>query len=125
MFLSGALLFTAHAAKAYANSYFRAKIAQERFAEAVTTAYEENGVAELLSNPAAAARLWTDAWSYAVDSAQRSILFWETMRQRGERSRPVGKHRGRKITTIAHPTYTSQLVLHATATYPGFDIVTT
>jgi spore maturation protein SpmB len=27
MFLSGALLFTAHAAKAYANSYFRAKIA--------------------------------------------------------------------------------------------------
>jgi len=27
MFLSGALLFTAHAAKAYANSYFRVKIA--------------------------------------------------------------------------------------------------
>ncbi|HET9220351.1 MAG TPA: DUF6644 family protein [Terriglobia bacterium] len=27
MFLSGALLFTAHAAKAYANNYFRAKIA--------------------------------------------------------------------------------------------------
>jgi hypothetical protein len=27
MFLSGALLFTAHAAKAYANTYFRAKIA--------------------------------------------------------------------------------------------------
>lgn len=27
MFLSGALLFTAHAAKAYANGYFRAKIA--------------------------------------------------------------------------------------------------
>ena len=61
----------------------RAKIAQQRFAEAVKAAYEENGVAELLTSPAAAARLWTDALSYAVDSAQRSILFWDTMRQRG------------------------------------------
>src|SRR6187551_2811120 len=61
----------------------RAKIAQDQFTEAVKRAYEENGVAELLTNPAAAARMWTDALSYAVDSAQRSILFWDTMRQRG------------------------------------------
>ncbi|HKU86802.1 MAG TPA: DUF3141 domain-containing protein [Casimicrobiaceae bacterium] len=61
----------------------RAKIAQAQFAETVKKAYEENGVAELLTNPAAAARMWTDALSYAVDSAQRSILFWDTLRQRG------------------------------------------
>ena len=61
----------------------RAKIAQEQFAESVKKAYEENGVADFLTNPAAAARLWTDALSYGVDSAQRSILFWDTMRQRG------------------------------------------
>jgi len=61
----------------------RAKIAQEQFAETVRKAYAENGVAELVTNPAAAARLWTDALSYVVDSAQRSILFWDTMRQRG------------------------------------------
>ncbi len=61
----------------------RAKIAQEQLTETVKKAYEENGVAELLTNPAAAARMWTDALSYAVDSAQRSILFWDTMRQRG------------------------------------------
>ena len=61
----------------------RAKIAQDHFSDAVKGAYEKYGVADLLTNPAAAARLWTDAYAYAVDSAQRSILFWDTMRRRG------------------------------------------
>ena len=27
--------------------------------------------------------LWQDAWQYGLDSAQRSVLFWDTLRQRG------------------------------------------
>ncbi len=26
---------------------------------------------------------WHDAWEYAIDFAQRSALFWDTLRQRG------------------------------------------
>ena len=29
------------------------------------------------------ARLWTDAVEYAIDAAQRTVLFWDVMRQRG------------------------------------------
>ena len=29
------------------------------------------------------ARLWTDAVEYAIDAAQRTVLFWDAMRQRG------------------------------------------
>src|SRR6185437_13537844 len=29
------------------------------------------------------ARFWTDAVDYVVDAAQRTILFWDAMRQRG------------------------------------------
>jgi len=61
----------------------RVRVAQERFAEAMKAAYESNGAAEMLMNPAAAARVWTDAGSYMVDSAQRAILFWDALRQRG------------------------------------------
>ena len=61
----------------------RAKFAQQDFADAVKEAYEKNGIGEMLANPAAAARLWTDAYSYLVDSAQRSILFWDAIRERG------------------------------------------
>ena len=61
----------------------RAKIAQDRLGERLRKAYDANGIGEMLTNPAAAAKVWTDAYSYAVDSAQRSILFWDTIRQRG------------------------------------------
>jgi pimeloyl-ACP methyl ester carboxylesterase len=61
----------------------RAKIAQDRFTGELQKAFTENGVGELMRNPAAAAKLWADAYAYAVDSAQRSILFWDTLRQRG------------------------------------------
>ena len=30
------------------------------------------------------ARLWTDAVEYAIDAAQRSVLFWDALRQRGK-----------------------------------------
>jgi pimeloyl-ACP methyl ester carboxylesterase len=60
----------------------RAKLAQERFAEQMRKALDDN-VGALLSNPAAAANVWADWYDYAVDGAQRSILFWDTLRQRG------------------------------------------
>ena len=28
-------------------------------------------------------RFWTDAVDYAIDAAQRSVLFWDALRQRG------------------------------------------
>jgi pimeloyl-ACP methyl ester carboxylesterase len=68
----------------------RCKVAQEHYTEALQGAYEQN-VRPLMTDASAAARLWSDWQAYAVDGAQRSILFWDTIRQRGnaavERSR--------------------------------------
>jgi pimeloyl-ACP methyl ester carboxylesterase len=61
----------------------RAKVAQERFSAALQNAYVGNGVRQVLANPAAIATAWTDAYTYAVDAVQRSVLFWDTMRERG------------------------------------------
>src|SRR3954451_3970762 len=60
----------------------RAEIARERYAEALKTAYNEN-IRPLMASPAAAASAWTDWPAYAIDSVQRQILFWDTLRQRG------------------------------------------
>ena len=60
----------------------RTKLAQEHFTERMQKAYADN-VAGLVKQPASAAGVWTDWYRYAVDFAQRSILFWDTMRQRG------------------------------------------
>ena len=60
----------------------RAKVAQEHFAEQLQKAFDDN-LSAVLTHPAAAANIWSDWYSYAVDAAQRSILFWDTMRQRG------------------------------------------
>jgi len=56
----------------------RAKLAQEQFTQRVQKAFEQQG-SGLMSKPASP---W-DLWTYAVDFAQRSILFWDTLRQRG------------------------------------------
>ncbi|HEY1328488.1 MAG TPA: DUF3141 domain-containing protein [Casimicrobiaceae bacterium] len=61
----------------------RAQVAQEQFSDALKKAYDANGIPALLRDPAAAATVWTDAYAYAVDAAQRSVLFWDTIRQRG------------------------------------------
>ena len=60
----------------------RAKIAQEQFTGRIRSAVDRN-VAATPGGPAPAARAWQDWQSYAIDAAQRSILFWDTMRQRG------------------------------------------
>ena len=60
----------------------RADIARDHFTTQLRKAFDDN-VQALVSNPAAVTNLWSDWYEYAIDSAQRSILFWDTMRQRG------------------------------------------
>jgi len=60
----------------------RTRHAQQRFAERLREAYEGN-VTPLLATPQMPWTLWTEAAAYAVDAAQRCVLFWDTMRQRG------------------------------------------
>ena len=59
----------------------RAKTAQDNFKEQLTKAYGDN-FSGLPSAGIAAASSW-DWYRYAIDAAQRSILFWDTIRQRG------------------------------------------
>jgi pimeloyl-ACP methyl ester carboxylesterase len=58
----------------------RAKTAQENFVQKLKAAYESN---DLWTAPKNAANYWRDWYDYAVDTSQRSILFWDTLRQRG------------------------------------------
>jgi len=77
-------LSTSHDVAAKATRVFqtRAKLAQERFNERVQAAYNDNA-SELISKPRSLWDIWADSGRYAVDFAQRSILFWDTLRQRG------------------------------------------
>jgi pimeloyl-ACP methyl ester carboxylesterase len=61
----------------------RAEVAQAQFAQRLSHAVEDDGVRDLFASPAAGARVFADWTSYAVDATQRSILFWDTIRQRG------------------------------------------
>jgi pimeloyl-ACP methyl ester carboxylesterase len=54
----------------------RLKLAQERFTARIEAATKAE------STPPVPATPW-DGWQYAVDLTQRSILFWDTLRQRG------------------------------------------
>src|SRR5512134_803305 len=71
----------------------RLEAAQERFTERARAVYEAQQQ-ELLSPPANPLALWESAIAYGVDFAQRSVLFLDTLRERGnafvERER-VGK----------------------------------
>ncbi|MCC6378346.1 MAG: poly(3-hydroxybutyrate) depolymerase, partial [Burkholderiales bacterium] len=61
----------------------RAQVAQDAFAAELRRAWSAPAVAALLADPGSGARLGSDWYGYAVDAAQRSILFWDTMRERG------------------------------------------
>ena len=60
----------------------RTQIALERFGERMRQASERQ-VATLPANPTSLAQLWAGGAQYALDFAQRSVLFWDTLRQRG------------------------------------------
>jgi len=59
----------------------RTKVAVERYTARVKDAFDALGSAA--ANPSLPSQLAFDATRYAVDFAQRSILFWDTLRQRG------------------------------------------
>ena len=60
----------------------RLTIAQEHFTERARKAYETYGK-PAAAQPKSPMEMWTDVANYAVDFAQRSVLFWDTLRQRG------------------------------------------
>lgn len=60
----------------------RQQLAQDRFKERVRKAVEARA-AELTAQPATPWDLWTNWVGYSTDLAQRSVLFWDTLRQRG------------------------------------------
>jgi len=59
----------------------RAQLAQSRYAERVRKALAEQLTSA--SQPTSPWEWWTDWYQYSVDFAQRSVLFWDTLRQRG------------------------------------------
>ena len=59
----------------------RTRLALGRFNERAQKAREQ--AAELTMNPTSLSELWAGGARYGVDFAQRSILFWDTLRQRG------------------------------------------
>jgi hypothetical protein len=60
----------------------RVKLAQEHFVNRMQEAFSKT-MGELLARPLLPQEIWSDACNYVVDCAQRSILFWDTLRQRG------------------------------------------
>ena len=60
----------------------RTRLALERVSERVKDACEPR-VAELTANPMLPWQLWASGGQYAVDFAQRSVLLWDALRQRG------------------------------------------
>ena len=59
----------------------RARLAQERLAERVRKVYDESKA--LFSKPVMPSDIWSGGARYALDFAQRTVLFWDTLRQRG------------------------------------------
>src|SRR5262245_19589079 len=60
----------------------RLKLAQEKFAEGARGAVEV-GKSEATDLPLTPWSLMQAGFDYALDFTQRSVLFWDTMRQRG------------------------------------------
>ena len=60
----------------------RTELARDRFQSRVSGAYEAQ-IAPLLTSPTTPWDLWSDWYQYNVDLGQRMILFWDTLRQRG------------------------------------------
>jgi len=61
----------------------RTQLAQERFKERTEPAFKDQ-IADLVGRPMAPWDIWTQWLEYSTDLAQRTILFWDTRRQRGD-----------------------------------------
>ncbi len=60
----------------------RTKIAQEHFRRRMQKAFDAN-IAGLAAQPPAPWDVWSHWYQYSTDFAQRSVLFWDTLRRRG------------------------------------------
>jgi pimeloyl-ACP methyl ester carboxylesterase len=60
----------------------RAKAAQQRYAERLNGAFRDN-LANFGTAPASPLDAWAQTYAYLSDAAQRTILFWDTLRERG------------------------------------------
>ena len=60
----------------------RVELAQEHFTERAQKAFSKT-IGELAAKPQLPLGSWMDGCNYAVDLWQRSILFWDALRQRG------------------------------------------
>ncbi len=79
----------------------RTKLAQERFNARLAAAYAE--CADRVSqNPVAPTDAWSHWYAYATDFAQRSILFWDTLRERGNQ---FVEHNREGLTPVLHFDY--------------------
>ena len=79
----------------------RAEIAQEHYRDRMTRAWNDH-VADVMTDPKSPWELWSQGYNYAVDFAQRSILFWDTLRQRGNNYR---EHKRRGQPPLLHFDY--------------------
>jgi pimeloyl-ACP methyl ester carboxylesterase len=60
----------------------RTQLAQERFKARTEQAFKDQ-IADLMTRPMAPWDIWSQWLEYSTDLAQRTILFWDTLRQRG------------------------------------------
>jgi pimeloyl-ACP methyl ester carboxylesterase len=60
----------------------RLRVAQEHFINRSVDALKKLGASRLVQ-PRSPWEPWLNGWQYAYDWAQRQVLFWDTMRQRG------------------------------------------
>ena len=79
----------------------RTKLAQDHFSKRLSKAYAECA-AGLTAKPVAPAEAWSHWFNYATDFAQRSILFWDTLRQRGN---DFVEHNREGLTPVLHFDY--------------------
>jgi len=62
----------------------RTRLAREHFIDRTGKA-SRKWLSDVCMQPQWPWQYWNEAWMYGVDCAQRSILFWDTLRQRGNR----------------------------------------
>ncbi len=75
----------------------RTSAAQAHYSTRVRAAYAS--LADLTGRPASPWDIWTDWYRYSVDFAQRSMLFWDTMRQRGNNFSSMSAPASRRCST--------------------------
>jgi pimeloyl-ACP methyl ester carboxylesterase len=83
----------------------RTKLAQERFAGRMQKSFAEH-ISPLLTRPMTPGDLWAGWSRYAMDSAQRAVLFWDALRQRGN---AFVEHTRAGLPPVLHFTYETVL----------------